>query len=184
MRFLPHLSHTYRYRDLNYGSTKICCTPTEVYNLSRVDHSHIEFRNVTFGYSASDRALADVSLTIPHGAFAAVVGPSGSGKSTLLKMIAGLHEPQDGSILIDGQDLRHLTTASLRNGIALVPQDSVISDPRPNGNIRDATVVLLDEAAGDIDPVTERNLGAAIPRIRSAATTHRARRSTKGWPPP
>jgi ATP-binding cassette subfamily B protein len=142
-----------------------------------VDHPHIEFRNVTFGYSATERAVAAVSLAIPRGAFAAVVGLSGSGKSTLLQLLARVYEPQEGSILIDGKDLRRFSARSLEKEITLVLQDSFVSSAASAGSVGDATILLVDQGLNDLDPVTEKAVNATLAQLRSGRTvvvaTHR-----------
>ena len=72
----------------------------------------LQARQLTKEYQSGDHRLAvlrDVSFTIPDGAFVAVVGPSGSGKTTLLGLLAGLDVPTHGSVLLDGEDLTHLS---------------------------------------------------------------------------
>lgn len=91
--------------------------------LQPVQHS-VEFRNVFFRYSASERwALRDINLCVPGGSRVALIGMSGSGKSTLMSLLQRLYDPQHGGILIDGQDIRHVTQQSLRSQIATVPQE-------------------------------------------------------------
>jgi ABC-type multidrug transport system fused ATPase/permease subunit len=91
--------------------------------LADVSHS-VEFRNVGFKYGETDRwTLRNVSFTVPAGSSVALIGPSGSGKSTLMKLLQRLYDPQEGSILIDGKDLRHIAQQSLRNLISVVPQE-------------------------------------------------------------
>jgi ATP-binding cassette subfamily B protein len=88
----------------------------------------IEFRNLTFQYPGAKRepALRDVSFHVPAGSTLGVVGPVGSGKSTLASVIPRLYEVDDGSVFIDGVDLNRLPLATLRAGIAMVPQDSFL----------------------------------------------------------
>src|ERR1044071_993735 len=87
----------------------------------------IEFRHVNFGYANEGRAvLQDVSLTVPVGKMAALVGESGGGKSTLTKLLPRFHDPTSGSVLWDGTDLRDARIDSLRKHIALVTQENVI----------------------------------------------------------
>ncbi len=85
---------------------------------------HIEFKNVSFTYSgAKTQALNGVSFDIKAGEKVAIVGRIGSGKSTLERLILGLQEPDEGSILIDGTDTRQLDPADLRRNCGVVPQD-------------------------------------------------------------
>lgn len=84
----------------------------------------IEFRNVVFRYPGSPaRALDNVSFRINPGERVAIVGRVGSGKSTIARLILGLYEPEDGSVLIDGADVRQLHPDDLRRNIGAVMQD-------------------------------------------------------------
>lgn len=84
----------------------------------------IEFRNVSFAYPGSrQQVLTDINLTIRAGEHLAILGKNGSGKSTLAKLIMGLYQPIDGSVLIDGIDIRQLDVTQLRRNVGYVPQD-------------------------------------------------------------
>ena len=85
----------------------------------------IEFRNVTYAYDDSKEVLHDINLRLEKGRKLALVGPSGGGKTTLCHLLPNFYklEEQDGSILIDGKDIRHLTMESLRRNIGIVQQD-------------------------------------------------------------
>lgn len=96
----------------------------------------IEFRHVYFGYANEARAvLQDVSLTVPVGKMAALVGESGGGKSTLTKLLPRFHDPTSGSVLWDGTDLRDARIDSLRKQIALVTQETVLFNDTVRYNI-------------------------------------------------
>ena len=86
----------------------------------------VRFENVFFAYEPDRPILHGISLTIPAGKTVAVVGPSGSGKSTLARLLFRFYDAQDGSIRIDGQDIKHLTQDSVRRAIGIVPQDTVL----------------------------------------------------------
>ena len=87
----------------------------------------IVFDRVTFAYKGQDRALYDrFTLAIKAGERVALVGPTGSGKSTFVKLIQRLYDLQDGQIRIDGQDIAAVTQESLRQAIAVVPQDPAL----------------------------------------------------------
>jgi len=95
----------------------------------------IAFRQVTFGYEADRPILQEIELTVPFGQVVAVVGPNGSGKTTLLNLLPRFFDPQQGSILIDGVDLRSGSLRSLRRQIAMVTQDTVLFDDTIHANI-------------------------------------------------
>jgi len=95
----------------------------------------IEFRNVSFAYEPDNVVLKSVSLTVPPGHTVALVGPSGSGKSTLVNLTLRFFDPNRGKVLIDGQDIAHVTIDSLRDAIALVTQDPVLFDDTIRANI-------------------------------------------------
>jgi len=86
----------------------------------------ITFDNVSFSYEPGRVVLHDASLEIKAGETFAFVGPTGAGKSTVVKLIARLYDPQEGRVLIDGHDVKHVTQTSLRNQIGNVPQESFL----------------------------------------------------------
>jgi len=96
----------------------------------------ISFEHVSFSYlNKEQRALLDVSMTIPAGRFVAIVGPSGSGKSTLVNLLPRFFHPSSGRILWDGQDLESLDVASLRERIGLVTQDVILMNQTIRENL-------------------------------------------------
>lgn len=84
---------------------------------------HLEVRDVSFSYDGVQGVLHHVSLDVQPGETLAIVGPSGGGKSTLCQLIPRFYEVDDGSILIDGQDVRDVTQASIHQNIGIVQQD-------------------------------------------------------------
>ena len=111
----------------------------------------IAFRNVRFGYSESETILKGVSLTAEGGRTTALVGPSGAGKSTVISLIPRFYDPAEGEILIDGQDIAHVTKQSLRNAIAYVSQQPYLFEGTIRDNIRygrpDASDAEVEAAA-------------------------------------
>ena len=95
----------------------------------------LEMSGVSFSYGV-DPVLADVTLKIPAGQSVALVGPSGAGKSTFVNLVPRFFDPQQGSILIDGHDLRQVRQADLRANIALVSQEPVLFNESILENIR------------------------------------------------
>ncbi|MBI4376585.1 MAG: ABC transporter ATP-binding protein [Elusimicrobia bacterium] len=96
----------------------------------------IVFENVSFRYPGREAlALKNVSFEIRPGEVFAFAGPSGSGKTTLAHLLLRLFDPSEGRILVDGRDLREYSMASLRQGIGLVTQDTVLFNDTVKGNI-------------------------------------------------
>ncbi|MHB0984847.1 MAG: ABCB family ABC transporter ATP-binding protein/permease [Sulfuricella sp.] len=86
----------------------------------------VQFEHVRFAYNADRPILHDVSFTVPAGKTVAAVGASGAGKSTLARLLFRFYDVNEGSIRIDGQDIRHVSQDSLRAAIGVVPQDTVL----------------------------------------------------------
>jgi subfamily B ATP-binding cassette protein MsbA len=95
----------------------------------------VTFRDVGFHYDPENVVLRGVTLTVPPGKTVALVGPSGSGKSTLVNLALRFFDPQEGAVLIDGQDIKDVTVSSLRDAIGLVTQDPVLFDDTIRANI-------------------------------------------------
>tara|TARA_B110000977_G_scaffold109998_1_gene143100 strand:- start:3412 stop:5031 length:1620 start_codon:yes stop_codon:yes gene_type:complete len=96
----------------------------------------IELKNVRFGYDDSRQVVKGVSLRIEPGQSVGIVGPSGSGKSTLLRLLLRAYDVNEGSVTIDGVDVRDATLKSLRDATAIVPQDTVLFNDTLLHNLR------------------------------------------------
>jgi ATP-binding cassette subfamily B protein len=111
----------------------------------------VVFESVGFAHEGRDMGLDEVSFIAPAGKTTAIVGPSGAGKSTILKLLFRFYDPLTGRVLIDGQDLRDVTQATLRSALGLVPQDVVLFNDTIRYNIAygkpEATQRELEEAA-------------------------------------
>jgi len=96
--------------------------------------SNLEFKNVWFKYE-DDWILKNINLKVTVGDLIALVGPSGAGKTTLVNLLPRFYDIQKGEILIDGQDIRKATIASLRDHIALVTQQTILFNDTVKYNI-------------------------------------------------
>jgi len=100
-----------------------------------VTAGEVDFRGLRFRYREDQRGLEGIDLVAPAGRTTALVGRSGSGKSTLLALVPRLYDPTEGTIAIDGQDIRAVTLGSLRAQIGVVSQDVVLFDDTVRANI-------------------------------------------------
>ena len=107
-------------------------------------HASIEFEGVRFRYEGADRdALRGVDLRIAHGEFIAIVGPNGCGKTTLASLLICLFDPSEGSVRIDGADVRGVSLSSLRRQIGVVPQEPLLL----RASIRENVALGLDDVS-------------------------------------
>jgi glucan exporter ATP-binding protein len=194
-----------------------------------VTQGHVRFENVSFRYPTGSGAVHDVSFEARPGQTIAIVGPTGSGKSTLLGLLQRAYDPEQGRILIDGQDLRDVSLASLRSSIGVVFQEAglfnrsigeniAMGNPdatpeeiraaaamagadefiahKPEGYaaavgdrgqglsggerqriaiaralLKDAPILILDEATAALDVATETRLQESLDRLRQGRTT-------------
>ena len=128
----------------------------------------VEFEGVTYRYPGATRnALSDLTFTIEPGRWIAVVGRSGAGKSTLVKLLLRFMDPTDGSVRVDGHDLRTLRLAGVRGNVGVLLQESLIFDGSVAENLRygrpDATdedlerAILAADASEFISALPERS---------------------------
>ena len=96
---------------------------------------HVRLEGVRFGYDPRRPILDRFDLDVPAGRTLAVVGGTGAGKSTLVRLLCRFYDVEAGRITIDGQDVRHVTQASLRGAIGVVPQDTVLFNDTIAANI-------------------------------------------------
>ena len=113
---------------------------------------HVEFRNVSFRYHGAEQpAIRDISFHAKPGEVTAIIGSTGAGKSTLVNLIPRFYDVEDGSVLIDGVDVRQMTQETLRGKIGFVPQKALLFAGTIADNIRfgkpDATDAEVRHAA-------------------------------------
>jgi ATP-binding cassette subfamily B protein len=101
----------------------------------QVREGRVRFERVSFAYDPARPILHELSFEIPPGKTVAVVGPSGAGKSTLARLLFRFYDVSSGAITVDGQDIRQVTQASLRQAIGIVPQDTVLFNDTVEYNI-------------------------------------------------
>ncbi|MCE1253478.1 MAG: ATP-binding cassette domain-containing protein [Anaerolineae bacterium] len=112
---------------------------------------YLRLNDVSFSYDGKTSVLQDVSLDVRPGEILALVGPSGAGKSTLFNLIPRFYDPLSGSLTLDGRDLRGLTQKSLRQHMAIVPQETMLF----GGSIRENILY------GKLDATDEEMISAA-----------------------
>ena len=112
-------------------------TIKDIHNATRKEDfkSKIEFKNISFKYK-SNYVLEDFSLTVHKGETVALVGQSGSGKSTLANLITRFYDVNKGEILIDGENIKHITKKSFRNLMGIVSQDSIFFNDTVTNNLK------------------------------------------------
>ncbi|MES2570407.1 MAG: ABC transporter ATP-binding protein [Verrucomicrobiota bacterium] len=122
--------------------------------LSQPVRGEVEFIQVRYGYQEREQVLRDLSFRLGAGERVGIVGESGAGKSTLFNLLLRFYAPGEGRILVDGQELQAITLRSLREAIAMVPQDNILFDDTILENVRygnpdasDAEVRTACEAA-------------------------------------
>jgi len=115
---------------------------------------NIEFRNLTFSYNGN-RVLNGVSLQIPIGQAMGITGATGAGKSTLFHLLTRIEDPPDGSIFIDGLDIKKIKRDSLRHGIIYVPQETTVFSGTIKDNISFMNPEITEEQIENAAKTTE-----------------------------
>src|ERR687884_1856992 len=106
---------------------------------------HVELRGVTFAYETGEPVLSELDLDVEAGRTVAIVGPTGSGKTTLVALLPRLYDPTEGSVSIDGADLREVDVTSLREAVGLVSADPFLFSDTIRENIAYARPDATDE---------------------------------------
>jgi ABC-type multidrug transport system fused ATPase/permease subunit len=141
----------------------------------------VRLNNIGFSYSPERRTLEGIDAAIPAGSRVAFVGPTGAGKSSVLGLLTRFYDPSEGSVTVDGQDIRQATLASLRGQIGVVFQDTFLFDNSVRENIAmgrpgasDAEIEAAARAAEMHDFVT------ALPRGYATLVGERGGRLSGG----
>jgi ATP-binding cassette subfamily B protein len=153
--FLGH-ALTQWFRDLGTARQALAqlIVPQDMLDLTRaqpiqIHHGNIEFLNVTFGYG-DETLFKAFNLNIQAGEKVGIVGFSGSGKTTLVSLILRLFDPQEGEVLIDGQNIRFVQQASLRQQIGIIPQEPPLFHRTLMENIRYGSPSASDDAIMEV----------------------------------
>lgn len=130
--------------------TEILLAPHEINDATdaktlQLAKGKIEFKNVSFRYHKNAAVFEKFNLEIQPGERVALIGPSGGGKSTIVKLLLRFHDLSGGEILIDGQDISKVTQNSLRENLALVPQDPILFHRTLMENIRYSKNTATDQ---------------------------------------
>nr|WP_068115276.1 ABC transporter ATP-binding protein [Nocardioides dokdonensis] len=113
--------------EMTYGASSLAGTD--------VAGARLEIDGLTYAYEPGRRLLDDLSFTVEPGRTVALVGATASGKSTLTSLVSRLVDPDEGRVVLDGQDLRELAPGELAAAVALVPQTAFLFDDTVRGNI-------------------------------------------------
>jgi ATP-binding cassette, subfamily B, bacterial len=141
----------------------------------------IEFDHVYFGYQGRDDVLKDISLRIPAGRAVAVVGPTGAGKSTLASLPPRFYDPAEGSVRIDGHDLRDLSVADVRNQFSIVLQEPLLFSGTIANNIRYGKAgASMDEVIEAAKAANAHDFISALPEGYSTLLGERGTRISGG----
>jgi ATP-binding cassette subfamily B protein len=139
---------------------KLIDTPIEVKEAelaSRVDFTNatgaIEYRNVSFSYESGVPVLKNINLSVKPNEKLAFVGPTGAGKSTMVNLLCRFYDPTDGTIFLDGQDIRQVSLQSLRKHMGIVLQDTFLFQDSVRENIRYGRPEATDEEVMDVAKV-------------------------------
>jgi ATP-binding cassette subfamily B protein len=144
---------------------------------TRPTQGDVVFDNVAFSYEPDRQILKGVNFHVPAGKTYAVVGPSGGGKSTLARLLFRFYDVTDGSICVDGLDVRAYTQASLRAAIGIVPQDTVLFNDTLGYNLRYGNPEASDEAV--LAAIRAAHLDAFIAKLPQGLETTVGERGLK-----
>ncbi len=142
---------------------------------TRTAASEIRFEHVSFGYKTDDLVLRDLNFTIRPGEKVALVGPTGAGKSSIIRLLCRLYEVTEGSILLDGQDIREMAQADLRQQMAVILQDGFLFAGDVKGNITLGEPYSLEQVK---TAAAQTNVAQFIERLPQGYDTELRQRGT------
>lgn len=129
----------------------------------------IKFENVTFGYEPDRKILKNASFVINGGEKTAIVGPSGSGKSTILKLVFRFYDPEEGRILVNGEDVKNLDLDALRKVIGVVPQDTPLFNDTIWENVKFGRIDATDDEINNV--INKAHLRPLIIKLAKGTNT-------------
>ncbi len=131
----------------------------------KADKGDVEFRNVTFSYPDEEETnvIENLSFSTKGGETIALVGPTGAGKTTIINLLARFYDPVNGEVLIDGQNVGKATFKSLRETVAVMPQDSVLFSGTIRENLLYGREVSEEEMKARIAELNLTSLIEALP---------------------
>jgi ATP-binding cassette subfamily B protein len=145
------------------------------------ERGDVEVTDVAFAYGDGPPVLSGVSLSIPAGSRLALVGPTGAGKSTLAKLVARMYDPTAGTVRFGGVDLRDATLASLRQRVAVIPQEGFLFNGTIRDNVRIARAGASDaEVDAALEAVGAKARFAALPQGLDTEVRERGSRLSAG----
>ncbi len=126
----------------------------------------VEFRNVTFSYPDEEdvNIIENLSFKTKGGETVALVGPTGAGKTTIINLLARFYDPVEGEILVDGQDIKKASFKSLRDSIAVMPQDSILFSGTIRENLKYGKDVDDDEMKKRVEELNLTSLIESLPQ--------------------
>lgn len=146
---------------------------TDELNLPNDDNVSVEFKNVSFKYrGAEECAIENVNFSTSAGQTVGIIGTTGSGKSTLLKLIMGFYKSTDGTVLINGHNVKNISAASISKIIGYVPQDGLLFSGNIAENLRfgndfatDDELYKVCEVAGISELVKDHGLQGDVAQL-------------------
>lgn len=141
------------------------------HHLDTID-GDVKLENITFAYPSrpDTNVLNDLSITIPAYKHTAIVGKSGSGKSTVAALLARLYDPHQGTVRLDGHDLRELNVAQVRGCIGAVQQDPCLLDRSILENIAHGLLNSHSSTPEELDAILDGSLAAFATKVKDGSS--------------